>query len=384
MLIGCRSTAAPPRSHLQKFRLSEGVSCSHGARGHAASLRRLQQHLPPLPAVGLSGGRSLDAELAAPAAKRARSSPTALASPGLMAASSGVWPTLPALPGSTDALPVFLSGLGASAGPLPEGAVPVLLPQPAGLPLPPLPLPGLPSAAEPAAAQPEQPEGIDKLLELAELAAAQHDELHSLELGASSDLDSLGQQLAAAAPAAAAAPLQQQPGAHAPEVASRVAALQEQQAQLKAALAAHAQQHARLAEQLADLRRSVAEVLTGLPPQALTPAQLQKLQQQQQAAAPQLVKSESAAEQPLPAASSSLAAASAVLQAVAQQQSLAPGATHSGPNAAEVAAGPGPHLASLLALFASAANSMPGAPAAAHLQQLMQHASLLAGPRPLA
>ncbi len=337
--------------------------------------------------MGLSGGRSLDAELAAPAAKRARSSPTALASPGLMAASSGVWPTLPALPGITDALPVFLSGLGASAGPLPEGAVPVLLPQPAGLPLPPLPLPGLPPAVEAAAAQPEQPEGIDKLLELAELAAAQHDELHSLELGASSDLDSLGQQLAAAAPAAAAAPLQQQPGAHAPEVASRVAALQEQQAQLKAALAAHAQQHARLAEQLADLRRSVAEVLTGLPPQALTPAQLQKLQQQQQqqqGAAPQLVKSESAGEQPLPAASSSLAAASAVLQAVAQQQSLAPGATHSGPNAAEVAAGPGPHLASLLALFASAANSMPGAPAAAHLQQLMQHASLLAGPRPLA
>jgi hypothetical protein len=339
----------------------------------------MQQHLPPLPAIGLgAAGGSLDAELAAPAAKRARSSPTALASPGLMAANSGVWPALPALPAlpsGGEALPAFLSGLGTSAGGLPDAAVPVLLPQPVGLPLPLLPLPSMPAATASAPAQPEQPEGIDKLLELAELAAAQYDELQSLELGASSDLDSIGQQLATSA-----APSQP------PEPASRVAALQEQQAQLTAALAAHAQQHARLTEQLADFRRSVAELLGGLPPQALTPAQLQRQQQQQADAVQQPVKSEPSAEQShsdQPAAHpfGRMAAASAVLQAVAEQ-SMATAAAHSGTNASEAAGVPPPHVASLLALIASAAKS--AGPASAHLQQIMQHASLLAGARPLA
>ena len=378
--------SSPFHSHLQKYRLSEGVTCvPHGARGHAAGLRRLQQQLPPLPAIGLSTGGSIDGDLAAPAAKRARGSPTAMASPGLMAASSGVWP-LPALPSGGESLPAFLSGLGASSGTLPEAAVPVLLPQPVGLPLPPLPLPGV---SPPAAPDPQQPEGIEKLLELAELAAAQYDELQSLELGGASQLDSISQQLAAGAAAAAAAPPQQQQ-----EVAGRVAALQEQQAQLSAALAAHAQQHAHLAEQLADLRRSAAELLSGLAPHALTPAQLQKMQQQQQQqqqdAATQPVKSEpspelSQVEQPAaqPLASSPggrMATASAVLQEVAP---MATAAARSGPNAAEAAASAPPHIASLLALITSAASSAPG-PASAHLQQLMQHASLLSAPRPLA
>lgn len=355
------------RSHLQKYRLSEGVTCvPPGARGHAASLRRLQQQLAPMPPMGLSGG-SVDTELGAPAAKRARSSPTALPSPAIMAASSGVWPPLPALPNSADALPAFLGGLGPS-----DSGVPVLLPQPVGLALPLLPLPSMPAPAASAPAQPEQPEGLEKLLELAELAAAQHDELHSLELGASSDLDTLGQQLAASAAATSAVP-PQQPGTCQPEVAARVAALCEQQAQLKAALAAHAQQHARLAGQLADFRRSVAELLSGLPQQMLTPVQLQQVQQQQQRdAAVQLVKSEPAAEQAeQPAAvpgspGDRVAVASAALSSSAVE-----------------AAASSPHIASLIALIASAANSGAG-PAPAHLQQLMQHAAQLAVAQPLA